>query len=467
MMDIRFQEEQEFVPTLQRWHHPVVMSTNPPHNKRILLVSPSPPFPPENGGNQRTYLLSKALSEIAPVDVILCDDISFDSSVRAASIPASLNFLGRFPWQSKGHSLYRLFTKSAPNLTVERLLRVALPRHWDYDVDRRVNRSLSDVLGRNQYFLAVGRYLKPIVKTGLIGRMPCLLDIDDVDFDIFRQRAQDVTRPAWQRLLYSAHSLQIEAAFQKWLPQFHGLWVVKAGDTRYEVTRNAAILPNIPYNVPVVAPPLNGSRSASPIVLTVGVLHYLPNRDGVDRFIREGWPKVRAVCPTAEYWLAGKNDPATASRWRAVPGVKVLGYVDDLAAIYSASWFTLCPLWTGAGTNIKILESLAFGRTCVATVIGHRGFEDSLPAGDSLLVAANPEDLAENCIRLINDDARMLALSKQGRELVQREFSYQKFASIVHREVERALGEQFRFRDLGMPGQNVATLHASQILRDL
>ena len=340
---------------------------------------------------------------------------------------------------------------------LERLLRVALPRHWDYEVDRRVNRNLSDVLGRNQYFLAVGRYLKPIVKTGLVGRMPCLLDIDDVDFDIFAQRAKDVTRPSWQRLLYSAQSSQIEAAFQKWLPQFNGLWVTKAGDTRHAVTRNAAILPNIPYNVPVVAPPLNGSRSASPILLTVGVLHYLPNRDGVDRFIREGWPKVRAACPTAEYWLAGKNDPALASRWQAVPGVKVLGYVDDLAAVYSASWFTLCPLWTGAGTNIKILESLAFGRTCVATVIGHRGFEDSLPAGDSLLVAANPEDLAENCIRLINDHARMLALSKQGRELVQREFSYQKFASIVHREVERALGEQFRFRDLGLPGQNVAS----------
>jgi glycosyltransferase involved in cell wall biosynthesis len=437
------------------------MSINSLDHKRILLVSPSPPFPPENGANQRTHFLWKALSEIAPVDLIVCDDLSFHRSVTAASMPASLNFLGSFQWQSKAHSLCRRFRSSRISLTVERLLRVALPRDWDYEVDRPVNRAISEVLGRKQYFLAVGRYLKPIVKTGLVGRMPCFLDIDDVDFDIFAQRAKDVTLPRWQRLLYSAHSSQIEAAFKKWLPQFNGLWVAKAGDTRYEVTRNAAILPNIPYNVPVVAPPLNGSRSASPIVLTVGVLHYLPNRDGVDRFIREGWPKVRAACPTAEYWLAGKNDPATARRWQAVPGVKVLGFVDDLAAVYNASWFTLCPLWTGAGTNIKVLESLAFGRTCVATVIGHRGFEDCLPSGDSLLVAANPEDLAENCIRLINDHALMPALAKRGREVVQREFSYEKFASIVHREVERALGEKFPLRDLGMPGRNEASLHAS------
>jgi hypothetical protein len=92
MRDISSQKEQEILPILQRWHHPIVMSPNPLPNKRILLVSPSPPFPQDNGAKQRTHLLWKALSEIAPVDVILCEDISFDSSVTAnwlavASIP--------------------------------------------------------------------------------------------------------------------------------------------------------------------------------------------------------------------------------------------------------------------------------------------------------------------------------------------------------------------------------------------
>jgi glycosyltransferase involved in cell wall biosynthesis len=319
---------------------------------------------------------------------------------------------------------------------------VTLPKDWDYEVDRRVNRKLSSVLDRNEYFLAVGRNLKPIVKTGLVGRMPCLLDIDDVDFDIRAQQAQDVTRPRWRRLLNSKHSFQIKAAFQKWLPRFNGLWVSKADDTRHAVTRNATVLPNIPYNLPVSAPPLDDSRSATPVILTVGLLSYQPNRNGVDRFIGEGWPKVRATYPSAEYWLVGKNNPAVAGRWQAVPGVKVLGFVDDLGALYQASWFTLCPLWTGAGTNIKVLESLAFGRTCVTTVVGHRGFENHLQSGNSLLVAANPDDLAENCIRLIGDHTRRIALAKRGREVVQREFSYQKFSGIVHREVERALGGQ-------------------------
>jgi polysaccharide biosynthesis protein PslH len=417
------------------------MSGNFISQKRILLVSPYPPFPPDTGASQRTYLLWKALSELAPVDVILCHDL-LDGSATPVSMPASINFLGRFPWKSTGHWLRRLFEKSPLDLTVDRLLHATVPKDWDYEVDTRVNRKLFNVIDRNQYFLTVGRNLKPIVKTGLVGRMPCVLDIDDVDFDIRAQQAQDITRPRWRRLLNSRHSFQIKAAFQKWLPRFNGLWVTKADDTRHAVTRNATVLPNIPYNFPVSAPPLDASRSANPIIVTVGLLSYQPNRNGIDRFIREGWSKVRMACPTAEYWLAGRNDPAIARKWEAVPGVRVLGFVDDLAALYKASWFTLCPLWTGAGTNIKVLESLAFGRTCVATVIGQRGFEDHLQSGDSLLVGANADDLAENCIRLINDHTQRIALAKQGLEVVQREFSYHKFSGVVHREVERALGGQ-------------------------
>ena len=43
--------------------------------------------------------------------------------------------------------------------------------------------------------------------------------------------------------------------------------------------------------------------------------------------------------------------------------------------------------------------------------------------------------------RLFRNGCR--GLSKRGQEVVHREFSYQKFAGIVHGEVERALGDRF------------------------
>jgi hypothetical protein len=292
------------------------------YDKRILLVSPHPHFLQTCGAYQRTYFLWKALSEIAPVDVVLCYDREPDGMTTTSSIPASMNLLGTFSWQSKAQLLCRWFKKSTFNLTLERVARVSLPRNWDYEVDHGINRNLARVLGQRRYFLAVGRYLKPIVKTGLVGKMPCAVDIDNVDFDIYAQRAKDETRPRWERFLYSVQSSQIKAALQKWLPQFHGLWVTKASDTRFAVARHAAILPNIPYTIQVLEPRFNRSGSANPVILTVGLFNYLANREGIDRFIHEGWPTVRAAWPTGEYWLAGKNDSDAVSRWQAVPGVR-------------------------------------------------------------------------------------------------------------------------------------------------
>jgi glycosyltransferase involved in cell wall biosynthesis len=417
------------------------MSSYSPHQKRILLVSPSPPHPLENGTNQRTFLLWKALSEIAPVDIVLCDD-AVNHSVTRASIPKSFNYLGRFPWRSKGDWIYRLLGRTKPHPKAEKILRVVLPRGWDYETDPKVGRDVKDILHRQPYFLAVGRYLKPIVKTGLVGQLPCLLDVDDVDFHIFSQRSKENNRPWWERSLYSAQSSQIREAFGKWLPQFQGLWVTKTEDTRYPVTRQATVLPNIPFNAP--ADEIRPAQGPVPVLLTVAFYSYKPNRDGVGKFLSEVWPKIRAACPTAEYWLAGKHDAATGRRWAAIPGVKVLGFVKDLAPLYEKCWFTVCPLWTGAGTNIKVLESLAFSRTCVSTVLGHRGYEHALPVGESMLVADDPEGLGENCIQLIKDPAKRQALSWRGREIVQREYSYQKFASIVQEGVERVLGAPVR-----------------------
>jgi hypothetical protein len=52
---------------------------------------------------------------------------------------------------------------------------------------------------------------------------------------------------------------------------------------------------------------------------------------------------------------SGDREGLAIGPWR-----QVLGFLDDLAAVYNASWFTLCPLWSGAGTNVKLLESIGF-----------------------------------------------------------------------------------------------------------
>jgi hypothetical protein len=159
--------------------------------------------------------------------------------------------------------------------------------------------------------------------------MPCLLDIDDVDFEIFAQRAKDITRPRWQRLLYAAQSSQIETAFQKWAPKFNGLWVAKANDTQHTVARHAAILPNIPYNAPAATPPLSigwrarmirqppgaGKRSlASRSWDMLTTLLRFTTRAGL-RCARFGLGRVQ-ISKSWRAWLSGEHASRRSSRLR-------------------------------------------------------------------------------------------------------------------------------------------------------
>ena len=66
-------------------------------------------------------------------------------------------------------------------------------------------------------------------------------------------------------------------------------------------------------------------------------------------------------------------------RWEAIDGVQPVGYVDDLADEYRRCAFTVAPIFEGAGTKIKVLESLAFGRACLTTPCGARRMDQQPP----------------------------------------------------------------------------------------
>jgi hypothetical protein len=73
------------------------------------------PVPPESGANQRTFFLWKALSEIAPVDVVLCHEMAFESRAAELTMPGGVSLLGEFLWRSKQEPVRRLmnFTECA------------------------------------------------------------------------------------------------------------------------------------------------------------------------------------------------------------------------------------------------------------------------------------------------------------------------------------------------------------------
>ena len=89
-----------------------------------------------------------------------------------------------------------------------------------------------------------------------------------------------------------------------------------------------------------------------------------------------------------------RASPPPEVRALASDGVEICGFVDDLAAAYSATRAVISPIRVGAGVKLKTVEALEYGVPTVATVVGAEGIdlgahEDALTVTDDEVVYAD------------------------------------------------------------------------------
>lgn len=144
--------------------------------------------------------------------------------------------------------------------------------------------------------------------------------------------------------------------------------------------------------------------SAGARIIFVGPFRYAPNRDGILRFLREAWPRVRARVPHASLLILGgdeAHDAAAAEPLLRGPGVEVCGHRDDVPALLAASTLAINPLGGIRGSAVKLAETLAAGRVCVSTREGARGFTGG--AVDALVIVGDVAAMAEPVVALLQD----------------------------------------------------------------
>ncbi|MBO9532625.1 MAG: glycosyltransferase [Solirubrobacteraceae bacterium] len=156
-------------------------------------------------------------------------------------------------------------------------------------------------------------------------------------------------------------------------------------------------------------------RKASPSVVWLGDHRYHANVHGLVRFLREGWP------PLGERGLRLKiagRDPGdeVLELARELPGVDVLGFVDDLDALMAESAAAVVPVWKGAGIKMKTLVLMGSGLPVAATPIGLEGIE--AVDGEHVRIADDPVALATAVGDLVANRERSEQLGLAGRELI-------------------------------------------------
>lgn len=146
------------------------------------------------------------------------------------------------------------------------------------------------------------------------------------------------------------------------------------------------------------------------------------NYDAACFLTEQIWPRVIGQRPDARLALAGSGIPLEKVRsFQRIPGVDVLGHVDDAAAFVRSCSAMALPIRIRAGLPMKLVEALACGRAIVTTPEMVAGL--SLHDGE-VVVADAADDFAAGILRLLENHELAARLGARGRRRFEEEFSF-------------------------------------------
>jgi glycosyltransferase involved in cell wall biosynthesis len=114
--------------------------------------------------------------------------------------------------------------------------------------------------------------------------------------------------------------------------------------------------------------------------------------------------------------------------------ITVTGRVDDVRAWLEQSRLSVVPLLAGGGTRLKILEAMAMERVVVSTRLGAEG----IAAGEGLVLADTPEDMADRVAELLEDE-QLSKLGKANRKRAIAEFGWKSIGQQMLQLVDKVM----------------------------
>lgn len=405
-----------------------VVDINSNGRPRCLFLTTVSPFPPDFGAAQRSFLLFQALRETHDVDLVLVNNDVYPADTLNV-LRRDFNLVDQIPADDGDYAPRRWrFHIRLVGKYLRRGVRAWLGARATFFESPAMSARLAALARTAPYDCVVSRYIWPAVQTNAFALGPVFIDVDDLPSEVWHSRvvsSSGLTRRC------SAHIGQDYAVKElQYLQRAAGVWVAKPKDRDTLAGHpHVGLLPNVPFaSYPSGVQPLPAPQAGAAVVLGVGIFDWPPNRRGFEWFVKAVWPLVHAQRPDARLHVVGKmSDRRVAQDWGSVPGVHCLGRVEDLKAQYQQAAVAVAPIFTGGGTNIKVIEALSFGRTCVITPHAAKGFDGI----DGLQVAGEPDAFARACLDMLNNPDRANAVGLQGSASVGRVFSYAAFKGAV------------------------------------
>jgi O-antigen biosynthesis protein len=166
-------------------------------------------------------------------------------------------------------------------------------------------------------------------------------------------------------------------------------------------------------------------------MLFVGSFRHDPNRIAVDWFVRHVLPLILKREPAARLVIAGSDPPPPHIYGGASSSIDMLGYVDDVREPLGRYAVFVCPILSGSGVRVKLLEAFAAGIPVVSTTVGAEGL--ARKDAEFCVLADDPARFAESVLALFADPERAALMARRARAEVETNWD---MAAITARLVE-------------------------------
>jgi glycosyltransferase involved in cell wall biosynthesis len=124
-------------------------------------------------------------------------------------------------------------------------------------------------------------------------------------------------------------------------------------------------------------------------------------------------PLVLARQPRARLVVAGSDPPPVHAYSDFAGALQLLGYVDDVREPLAKYSVFICPILSGSGVRVKLLEAFAAGIPVVSTYVGAEGLASN--DGEFCRLADDPSEFADRVVALFENSQAAADMAARAR----------------------------------------------------
>jgi len=384
---------------------------------RILMLTPYLPYPPNSGGQTRSFNLIKNLSGK--------HEITLFSLIKDDEEKKYVNNLEKYCRK------VRVFKRSKTPWTVRNILMTGFGLYPFLVIRNLVpeeKAALTEELKSNRYDLihAETFYVMPhIPETDT----PILLVDQTIEYLVYKHYVEEQA-PFIARPLFSIDVAKLKYSETHFWKSADRVVAMSLSDKK-EMVR---LVPNLKVDIVPNGIDSNffsaGKRQIleNPRVLYVGNLRWLQNIEAIEVLIHTVWPLIKKEIPNATLWIVG-NYITDEIKAYASEDIQITENIPDIRDAYLNSTVLVAPIEGPGGTRLKVLESMASGLPVITTTVGAEGLE--IVNSKHALIENDYLKLAKLAVKVIKDKNLAKRLGDNSKRLVEERYSWDTSSSLL------------------------------------